>query len=162
MIDALDEQLHALLLGRSLRQPLTADDRRAFHDQTVLVTGAGGSIGSVLSLEIAACRPRRLVLFEQSEYHLFWLERLVRETSPHVAVESVLGDVTRSEDVDAAVRAARKSPPHEGVARRRDSTRSDHSSPSALPPVSARRLFMQDGARGSFSSRRSLAVQQSI
>src|SRR5438094_9754140 len=45
------------------------------RDQTVLVTGAGGSIGSELCRQIARLNPQRLVLVEQGETGLFEIER---------------------------------------------------------------------------------------
>jgi FlaA1/EpsC-like NDP-sugar epimerase len=60
--------------------------------ETVLVSGAGGSIGAELCRQIARVRPARLVMVEQSEAALFDIEReLVDERDFH-AVATVLGD----------------------------------------------------------------------
>ena len=59
------------LLGR---EPVTPDASlllRLVHDKVVLITGAGGSIGSELCRQIAACRPRTLLLVENSEFALY-------------------------------------------------------------------------------------------
>jgi len=59
------------LLGR---EPVTPDAmllQRLVHDKVVLITGAGGSIGSELCRQIAACRPRTLLLVENSEFALY-------------------------------------------------------------------------------------------
>ncbi len=60
--------------------------------QTVLVTGAGGSIGSELCRQIARLQPARLVLIEQSEAALFDIERELVGDRGFPAVATVLGD----------------------------------------------------------------------
>jgi FlaA1/EpsC-like NDP-sugar epimerase len=60
--------------------------------QTVLVTGAGGSIGSELCRQIARVRPARLVLVEHSEAALFDIERELVGDRGFPAVATVLGD----------------------------------------------------------------------
>ncbi len=61
--------------------------------KTVLVTGAGGSIGSELCRQIARFQPARVVLFELSELALYRIEREFRETNPGVEVVAAIGDV---------------------------------------------------------------------
>jgi FlaA1/EpsC-like NDP-sugar epimerase len=97
--------LQEMLLGRREHGILTTADRRALDGQTVLITGAGGSVGWALSRLVGECRPARLVLFEQSEYNLFRVERELNDALPDVAVESILGDVTRVSDVRHAFAA---------------------------------------------------------
>jgi FlaA1/EpsC-like NDP-sugar epimerase len=46
--------------------------------RSALVTGAGGSIGSALCRQLLACRPRRLTLYEMSEFALYQIERELR------------------------------------------------------------------------------------
>lgn len=76
------------LLGR---EPAIADELLLslnVVDKIVLVTGAGGSIGSELCRQIMICKPKRLVLIEQSEYALYRIhQELLRR---HVGCESVL------------------------------------------------------------------------
>jgi FlaA1/EpsC-like NDP-sugar epimerase len=91
--------LQEILLGRRERDLLTPADRRALAGQTVLITGAGGSVGSELTRLVGECRPARMVLFEQSEYNLFRLERELRSAVSSSVLEPVLGDVTRLADV---------------------------------------------------------------
>src|SRR5947199_1941057 len=61
-------------------------------DETVLVTGAGGSIGAELCRQIARIGPARLVLVEQSESGLFDIERELIDDRGFSAVATVLGD----------------------------------------------------------------------
>ncbi len=95
------------LLARPVRRLLGRADRRAFAGQRVLVTGAGGSIGSELARQIAQCQPARLVVVDHSELALFELERLLGDTCPGLAVEPVLADVARVGAMARCCRTAR-------------------------------------------------------
>jgi len=82
------------LLGRD---PVNLDSERIARqigDCRVLVTGAGGSIGSELCRQIAGFRPRRLVLVEQAENSLFEIDRELRDRFPKIDVAPFVGDVT--------------------------------------------------------------------
>ncbi|MES1254641.1 MAG: polysaccharide biosynthesis protein [Acidobacteriota bacterium] len=95
------------LLERPIRRLLTADDRRAFAGRRVLVTGGGGSVGSELARQIAACRPERLTLLDNSELNLFQIERELHEQYPALLIEPVLADVAQGALVRQAVQLAR-------------------------------------------------------
>lgn len=63
------------LLGR---EPVSLESeaiRQTFESRVVMVTGAGGSIGSELCRQIADCNPQRLLLVEQCEVQLFQIEQ---------------------------------------------------------------------------------------
>jgi FlaA1/EpsC-like NDP-sugar epimerase len=80
------------LLGRD---PVELDDAalRSFVDgKTVLVTGAGGSIGSELCRQIARYAPERIVLFDSAEFALYSIDQEFRDKRPGVAVAAVIGD----------------------------------------------------------------------
>src|SRR6185295_9600804 len=80
------------LLGRD---PVALDDAglHAFLDgRTVLVTGAGGSIGAELCRQIARFAPSRLVLFDLSEFALYSIEQEFRDRFPALAVSAAIGD----------------------------------------------------------------------
>jgi FlaA1/EpsC-like NDP-sugar epimerase len=62
------------------------------RDQTVLVTGAGGSIGSELCRQIAKLGPQRLVLVDQGETALFEIERELVDERGFAACVPILGD----------------------------------------------------------------------
>ncbi|WP_290700176.1 nucleoside-diphosphate sugar epimerase/dehydratase [Amphritea sp.] len=82
------------LLGREEVQPDKALLDACIHDQAVLVTGAGGSIGSELCRQIIKQKPRCLVFFEQSEFGLYSIEReITKLAGSGVRVIPVLGSV---------------------------------------------------------------------
>jgi FlaA1/EpsC-like NDP-sugar epimerase len=68
--------------------------------QAVLVTGAGGSIGSALVEAIAAAGPARIVLLDSSEQSLFEIQRRL-EASGRVPHEAILGSVTDADSMDS-------------------------------------------------------------
>src|SRR5207247_4535433 len=77
------------------REPVEVDVdsiAKYLSGETVLVTGAGGSIGAELCRQIARVAPARLVLVEQSEAALFDIERELLEDRDFSAVATVLGD----------------------------------------------------------------------
>jgi FlaA1/EpsC-like NDP-sugar epimerase len=84
------------------REPVTLDDA-GLHElltgKVVLVTGAGGSIGSELCRQIAVFQPSLLVLFEQSEYAMYRVDTELRDTFPEMPVASVVGDVKNAQRV---------------------------------------------------------------
>ncbi len=84
------------LLGRD---PVHLDDaglRDLLQDRTVLVTGAGGSIGSELARQIARYEPRCLVLFELSEFALYQIEQEFHDQFPGLSIVCAVGDVKDS------------------------------------------------------------------
>ena len=78
------------------REPITLDDA-GLHDlltnKVVMVTGAGGSIGSELCRQIAAYQPSMLVLFEQNEFAQYKIEQSLRDEFENLPIASVIGDV---------------------------------------------------------------------
>jgi FlaA1/EpsC-like NDP-sugar epimerase len=107
MTPLLDKAAQEQILGRTVDSVLTSADRRALRGQRLLVTGAGGSVGSELARQLAACGPQSLTLVDHSEYHLFQIERDLRDEFPGLALETMIGDVSRRTDVRAACQAAR-------------------------------------------------------
>jgi FlaA1/EpsC-like NDP-sugar epimerase len=81
------------LLGRSTRDIDVSPLRELITDRKVLVTGAGGSIGSELCRQIAAMAPARLMLLDHSELALYTIAKEIR-LYPSLAVEQRLGSVT--------------------------------------------------------------------
>jgi FlaA1/EpsC-like NDP-sugar epimerase len=82
------------LLGRPAVGFDTAPVETALRGRTVLVTGAGGSIGSELSRQVATCSPACLVLLDRYENSLYYLDQELRERLPGLPVVSVIADVS--------------------------------------------------------------------
>lgn len=74
-IDQLQDVRVEDLLGRDPVTPAPQLMEKHITGQTVLVTGAGGSIGSELCRQILQQRPKVLVLYELSEFALYAIER---------------------------------------------------------------------------------------
>jgi FlaA1/EpsC-like NDP-sugar epimerase len=80
------------LLGRDSVPPKAALFEACIRDRVVMVTGAGGSIGSELCRQIIGLGPKRLVLFEMSELALYNIERELRTvTEQHGYVVELVG-----------------------------------------------------------------------
>jgi len=92
------------LLGR---EPVTLDNaglHRLLEGRVVMVTGAGGSIGSELCRQIARFEPALLVLFEISEFALYQLEQQFRSEYRGVRIACVVGDVRSRARLDSVIR----------------------------------------------------------
>ena len=82
------------LLGREVVQ-LDLDLIEAFaKDKTILVTGAGGSIGSEMCRQLCLFKPKLLLLIEQVENPLFFIERELRDKFPQVSLKAIICNIT--------------------------------------------------------------------
>lgn len=90
------------LLGRSSVPPDLELVRGMIVGRAIMVTGAGGSIGSELCRKIAQWQPQRLVLFEANEFALYKIEKELTEFKD-LALVPVLGSVTDSARVKRAL-----------------------------------------------------------
>ncbi|MCC6227878.1 MAG: polysaccharide biosynthesis protein [Phycisphaerales bacterium] len=89
------------LIGRT---PYGIDRRavaRTLGDRCVLITGAGGSIGSEIARIVATFSPRQIVLLERSENALFEIDRQIASRFPDVPRKAILHDVV---DADQTLR----------------------------------------------------------
>ena len=68
--------------------------------KSVLITGAGGSIGSELSRQIYKLKPKILVLYELSEYSLYKIDYELSQMDLNVQIISVLGSVQHETRLD--------------------------------------------------------------
>ena len=80
--------------------------QRALVGKRVMVTGAGGSIGSEICRQVASHGPSRLVLFEQSEFALYEIEQELSRKHPHLQIDAMTGDIRRVEDLAHAITEA--------------------------------------------------------
>ena len=81
------------LLGRDPIQLDEAGIAGLISGKVVLVTGAGGSIGSELCRQVALYSPARIVLYELSEFALYQIEQQLGELHPQLPLVRLMGDV---------------------------------------------------------------------
>jgi FlaA1/EpsC-like NDP-sugar epimerase len=81
------------LLGRPQFAHAQATLDQLIGGRRVLITGAGGTIGSELTRQIAALRPRQLILLDSSEFNLYAIDLELCERHPSVAFQPMLCDI---------------------------------------------------------------------
>jgi FlaA1/EpsC-like NDP-sugar epimerase len=82
------------LLGRDFIAPDPALLTANIMGKTVMVTGAGGSIGAELCRQILLSKPKKILLFELSEYALYQIDQQLARLAPDMPREAILGSVT--------------------------------------------------------------------
>lgn len=88
------------LLGRP---PIKADMEQVYqfiNDKTVLITGAGGSIGSVIAQQVAANKPKQLILFDVYENSIYDVEQELKTTYPELNLIVLIGSVRDSRRIN--------------------------------------------------------------
>ncbi len=89
------------LLGRPEIKYNLIEVTRFIDGKTVLLTGAGGSIGSELARQIAAFNPRRLVIVDMSEHFLYTIDMELREKFPELDIIARIADIRDEKRVDS-------------------------------------------------------------
>ena len=106
-------QLRAVELDDLLgRDPVVLDDaglHGLLSGKTVMVTGAGGSIGSEMCRQIAHFSPAKLLLFESGEFAMFTIEQELKQAFPALNIFCLIGDVRDAARVDEAMQQNRPS-----------------------------------------------------
>jgi len=98
------------LLGRDIVPPDPQLLGACIRDSSVMITGAGGSIGSELCRQILRLMPSTLVLYDNSEYGLYMIESELRESQKRldvgkqIKIVALLGSVRNQIQVDNAIR----------------------------------------------------------
>ena len=88
------------LLGRDVVQLDLGEIEKFLKDKVIFVTGAGGSIGSEMSRQVCAFEPKLLLLVEQAENPLFFIERELRKNYSGVPMEAIICDIADKARVD--------------------------------------------------------------
>ncbi|AFY01378.1 polysaccharide biosynthesis protein [Bdellovibrio bacteriovorus] len=91
------------LLGRDPVPPFEDLIKSCIRDKVVLVTGAGGSIGSELCRQIILNTPRKLILLEQAEFALYKIEQDILKHRINFEVVPILGDVLNSDHMEKLI-----------------------------------------------------------
>jgi FlaA1/EpsC-like NDP-sugar epimerase len=103
-VNALREFQIEDLLGREPVKLDAGSIKEYLRDKTVMITGAGGSIGSELCRQVAHFSPRRLVLYERSEFNLYQIQMNLLELYPDLEVHAVIGDVLNQQRAKRTMR----------------------------------------------------------
>jgi len=106
LLDRIQPIDHDTLLGRKGLEAALVSTGGVYAGKVVMITGAGGSIGSELARQLLANAPRKLVLFELSELALYQVERELAELDAATRFEivAVLGSVTSENAVRRTIR----------------------------------------------------------
>jgi len=92
-INTIREVAYRDLLGREIVRLDKEQIGAYLKDQNVLVTGAGGSIGSELCRQICRFKPKRIILFERAESPLYAIELELKQSFKEVKVIPILADI---------------------------------------------------------------------
>ncbi|MCS3462833.1 FlaA1/EpsC-like NDP-sugar epimerase [Citrobacter sp. JUb117] len=108
-IDALRKVVITDLLGRDPVSPIPELVSRNINGKTVMVTGAGGSIGSELCRQIIKNKPDQIILFELSEFSLYSIDSELRNLNLsqdlQVKIYPILGNVQDKEHLERLIKA---------------------------------------------------------
>ncbi len=92
------------LLGRKQIKLDTWSINEMIEGSKVLISGAGGSIGSEICNQVAKFRPKEIVLFEITELFLYDLEKKLKKSFPELKYHCVVGDIRNLDDVNQVFR----------------------------------------------------------
>ncbi|MEP5760895.1 MAG: nucleoside-diphosphate sugar epimerase/dehydratase [Litoreibacter sp.] len=93
--DALKKALPGAFLGRAKLDKQIELGGEQYVDRAIMITGAGGSIGSELTRQVILCKPSKIVLFELSELALYKMDMELRDTihNSEIDIVPILGSV---------------------------------------------------------------------
>ncbi|MEI8393882.1 MAG: nucleoside-diphosphate sugar epimerase/dehydratase [Rhodospirillaceae bacterium] len=101
-------ELRPIAIEDLLGRPQTALNRSAIEGlisgRRIIVTGAGGTIGSELSRQIAVLKPSMLILIDNGEFNLYTIDMALREQHPALDIRTVLADVRDRDRITALFR----------------------------------------------------------
>jgi FlaA1/EpsC-like NDP-sugar epimerase len=106
-VNAIREVAYHDLLGREIINLDEVKIGTHLKDQNVLVTGAGGSIGSELCRQICRFKPRKIILFERAESPLYAIELELKQAFEKVGVVPILADIQDINQIERAFEATR-------------------------------------------------------
>ncbi|MFP4418159.1 MAG: polysaccharide biosynthesis protein [Chitinispirillaceae bacterium] len=104
-------QIREVSINDLLSRPnITLDDkhvRKQIAGKTVFITGAGGSIGSEISYQVAAYDPSRLILIDSGEENAYRIDRDLKKRHPDIAIHTVVGSILDSAVIDMVMKEYR-------------------------------------------------------
>ncbi len=89
------------------RPNITLDDthlRKQIAGTTVLITGAGGSIGSEICFQVTAYSPARVVLIDSSEEHAYNIDQEIKKKHKNIAIHTIVGSILDTSVLDMIMR----------------------------------------------------------
>ncbi|HWR71938.1 MAG TPA: nucleoside-diphosphate sugar epimerase/dehydratase, partial [Nitrospirota bacterium] len=95
------------VLGRDQVRLDTLAIKEYIRGKTILITGAGGSIGSELCRQVSQFSPAKMVLLDQSEYNLYQIEMNMKEHSPGIALHPLIGDILNQNKIERILKQYR-------------------------------------------------------
>jgi FlaA1/EpsC-like NDP-sugar epimerase len=160
ILPSLDEMVDGRVSVQSLREvdyhdllgrdPVDLDTREIAGyttDRTLLVTGAGGSIGSELCRQLLRYRPRRLILVDACEYNLYSIEMELLHKHGFRTCEAVLGRVQDRDRMRCLLESARPDVVFHAAAYKHVPLLEKSPSEAVLNNVIGSRTLMEEGVR---------------
>ncbi|HEY2953804.1 MAG TPA: nucleoside-diphosphate sugar epimerase/dehydratase [Candidatus Eisenbacteria bacterium] len=135
------------LLGRDPVHLDPAELKEFLRGQRVMVTGAGGSIGSELARQAAAFEPAELVLLDHAENGLYYLEAELKAARPGPALHAVIADVKDADGIELAFRRHRPTVVLHAAAHKHVPLLEAHPREAVLNNVLATRLLVEAAER---------------
>lgn len=89
------------LLGRTPVEINTEEIRENLGSECILITGAGGSIGSELCRQLAAYRPKEMLLLGHGENSIYLIEQELRQLYPDQKIQPIIADIQDVSRIDS-------------------------------------------------------------
>ncbi len=135
------------LLGR---RPVKLDDsaiRLDLQDQSVLVTGAGGSIGSEIARQIAGFAPKQIILLDSAETPLFEIQQKILHSNPEVTLKVVLCNIKNRPAIDKVFATFQPSHVYHAAAYKHVPMLEEHPDQAVLNNISGTRHLAEAASR---------------
>ncbi len=119
----------------------------AFAGRALMITGGGGSIGSELARQLAACQPARLILFGHGENSIFEITNELRARFPDIPVVPIIGSICDRVRVAAVLRAHRPDAIFHAAAHKHVGLMEENPSEAVRNNVFGTRIVAEEAAR---------------
>ncbi|MEY8882336.1 polysaccharide biosynthesis protein [Donghicola sp. XS_ASV15] len=93
------------VLNRARLEDQIPQTGESYAGKVVMITGAGGSIGSELCRQIVACKPRKIVLVDHSEFALYAISKELNALNRKIKIASILLSVTDRKGIERVMRS---------------------------------------------------------
>ena len=92
------------MIERETFDPDNSFSLNKIENKNILITGAGGSIGSELAYQISNLNPSNLILVDLSEFNLYKLERKLKNINEKNLIKFILLDIQDSDEVEKIIK----------------------------------------------------------